>query len=199
MRLPWAVVITHAQQLVDDDLRLIAIVAQGRQPLIARKRAAPLLVILPVPISSTPEQNCFCFGTKQVCTVNARVSAKHVVIVGGGFTGLACTRKLSKSDDVRITLIDKNNYNQFQPLLYQLATAVLGTDDVATSLHESFLGQANVEVKMCEVTAADPKTRMVTTRDGTTYQGDFLVLAAGSQASSSARQEQKKMRSHSTR
>ena len=114
--------------------------------------------------------------------MNARVSVKHVVIVGGGFAGLACARKLAKSEDVRITLIDKNNYNQFQPLLYQLATAVLGTDDVATSIRESFLGQANVEVKMCEVTAADPKTRMVTTRDGSTYQGDFLVLAAGSQA-----------------
>jgi NADH:ubiquinone reductase (H+-translocating) len=114
--------------------------------------------------------------------VDSGTSVKHVVIVGGGFAGLACARKLAKSDDVRITLIDKNNYNQFQPLLYQLATMVLGTDDVATSLRESFLGQANVVVKMSEVTAVDPKTRMVTTRDGMTYQGDFLVLAAGSQA-----------------
>jgi NADH:ubiquinone reductase (H+-translocating) len=114
--------------------------------------------------------------------LNTRGSAKHVVIVGGGFAGLACARKLAKSDAVRITLIDKNNYSQFLPLLYQLATAQLGTDDVAASLRQSLLGHTNVEVKMSEVTAADPKTRTVTTRDDKSYQGDFLVMAAGSQA-----------------
>src|SRR6516165_6420982 len=106
----------------------------------------------------------------------------HVVIVGGGFAGLACARKLAKSDDVRVTLIDKNNYHQFQPLLYQLATAELGTPDVATSLRQSLRGHPNVDVKMQEVTAADPRTRTVTTGEGANYQGDFLVLAAGSQA-----------------
>src|SRR5215469_13538380 len=111
-----------------------------------------------------------------------RDSVKHVVIVGGGFAGLACARKLAKSDDVRITFIDKNNYSQFLPLLYQLATAQLATDDVAASLRQSVLGHSNVELKMCEVTAADPKTRTVTTRDGQRYHGDFLVLATGSQA-----------------
>ena len=109
-------------------------------------------------------------------------SKKHVVIVGGGFAGLACARKLAKSDDVRVTLIDKNNYSQFQPLLYQLATAQLATDDVAASLRQSLVGHDNVEVRMLEVTTVDPKTRTVTTRNGERYQGDFLVVAAGSQA-----------------
>ena len=59
-------------------------------------------------------------------TVETTKPRTHVVIVGGGFAGLACARKLAKSDDVRVTLIDKNNYHQFQPLLYQVATAELG-------------------------------------------------------------------------
>lgn len=113
--------------------------------------------------------------------MNAQYSKKHVVIVGAGFAGMACARELAKSDRVRITLIDKNNYSQFLPLLYQLATGVLGTEDVAASLRQSFLGR-NVEVKVCEVITADPRTLTVTTRDDKSYQGDFLVLAAGSQA-----------------
>lgn len=50
---------------------------------------------------------------------------KHVVIVGGGFAGLNCARKLAANPNVRITLLDKNNYHQFQPLLYQVATGIL--------------------------------------------------------------------------
>ena len=113
--------------------------------------------------------------------MNSGTTKTHVVIVGGGFAGLGCARRLAKADDVRVTLIDKNNYHQFQPLLYQVATAELASSDVATSLRESLRGRANVDVKMSEVMIADPASRSVTTRDGQQYQGDFLVLAAGSQ------------------
>ena len=114
--------------------------------------------------------------------MDTNTSKKHVVIVGGGFAGLGCARALAKNVDVHVSLIDKNNYHQFQPLLYQVATAELGSGAVATSLRQALRDHANVDVKMSEVMVVDPGHRMVTTRDGQNYQGDFLVLAAGSQA-----------------
>ena len=107
---------------------------------------------------------------------------KHVVIVGGGFAGLNCARKLASHPDIRITLIDKNNFQQFQPLLYQVATAVLAPSNAAFSLRNVLQRHSNVDVKLGEVVAVDPKTRTAETAEGQKYQGDYLVLAAGSQA-----------------
>ncbi len=106
---------------------------------------------------------------------------KHVIIVGGGFAGLGCARKLASHQEVRVTLIDKNNYHQFQPLLYQVATSILAPDDIAVSLRKLFHKHPNVDVKLAEVTSVDPKTKTVTASSGEVYQGDYLVLAAGSQ------------------
>jgi NADH dehydrogenase len=106
---------------------------------------------------------------------------KHVVIVGGGFAGLNCARKLASHSDVRITLIDKHNYQQFQPLLYQVATAILSPDNAAFALRNVLQGDSNIDVKMAEVTSVDLTTRTAVTADGQSYQGDVLVLAAGSQ------------------
>jgi NADH:ubiquinone reductase (H+-translocating) len=109
-------------------------------------------------------------------------SAKHVVIVGGGFAGLNCARKLGSKPGVRVTLLDKNNYQQFQPLLYQVATAILGSANIAFNLRGVLHNHANVDVKMTEVIAVDPHTHTVETSHGQRYQGDILVLAAGAQA-----------------
>src|SRR5690349_18294454 len=105
----------------------------------------------------------------------------HVVIVGGGFAGVGCARTLARHDDVRVTLVDRNNYHQFQPLLYQVATSQLAPSDVAYSLRKLFHKHQNVDVKLAEVTAVDPAARTVTTDDGDTFSGDVLVVAAGSQ------------------
>ncbi|HTT27288.1 MAG TPA: NAD(P)/FAD-dependent oxidoreductase [Solirubrobacteraceae bacterium] len=107
---------------------------------------------------------------------------KHrVVIVGGGFAGLGCAQRLADHDDVEITLIDRNNYHQFQPLLYQVATSLLSGSDIAHSLREVFADQDNVDVKLAEISAVDIAAKTVTSTDGDTWTGDALVLAAGSQ------------------
>ena len=106
---------------------------------------------------------------------------RHVVIVGGGFAGLGCAQKLADHDDVHVTLIDRNNYHQFQPLLYQVATSQLAPSDIAHSLRSVFADQKNVDVKLAEISAVDPATRTVTSTDGGQWEADALVLAAGSQ------------------
>ena len=108
-------------------------------------------------------------------------SKHHVVIVGGGFAGLGCAQQLADHDDVEITLIDRNNYHQFQPLLYQVATSLLAGSDIAHSLREVFADHDNVDVKLAEISAVDTATKTVTSTDGGTWTGDALVLAAGSQ------------------
>ena len=65
---------------------------------------------------------------------------RHVVIVGGGFAGVGCARRLAGRDDVRVTLIDRNNYHQFQPLLYQVATSQLASSDIAYSRERNLGG-----------------------------------------------------------
>lgn len=106
----------------------------------------------------------------------------HVVIVGGGFAGVGCARALADHDDVQVTLIDRNNFHQFQPLLYQVATAQLARGDVAFPLRALFRKNANITVKLGEVTQVDPHAKTVRTADGLTLTADVLVLAAGSAA-----------------
>ena len=105
---------------------------------------------------------------------------KNVVIVGGGFAGVGCARVLAKRDAVRVTLLDRNNYHQFQPLLYQVATSQLAPSDIAYSLRKLFRDRPNVDVKLAEIAAVDPAARTVTAVDGQSWTGDAVVLAAGS-------------------
>ena len=106
---------------------------------------------------------------------------KHVVIVGGGFAGVACAKGLADKKGVRVTLLDKNAYHQFQPLLYQVATAALTPADIEFDLEDIFHGHENIEVRKAEVVSADPEARRVTLADDTTSDGDVVILAAGSQ------------------
>jgi NADH:ubiquinone reductase (H+-translocating) len=94
--------------------------------------------------------------------------------------GLGCARRLADHDDVRVTLIDRHNYHQFQPLLYQVATSQLAPSDVAFQMRKLFREHPNVDVKLAEVATVDPAARTVTAADGGSWTGDAVVLAAGS-------------------
>ena len=101
------------------------------------------------------------------------------VVVGAGFAGIGAARELAKHG-VRVVLVERNDYHQFQPLLYQVATAGLARSDVASSLRTLMRHHDLVDVKAAEVATIDPVARSVTAVDGTTFTGDYLILAAGS-------------------
>ncbi|HEY5931678.1 MAG TPA: NAD(P)/FAD-dependent oxidoreductase, partial [Nitrospira sp.] len=105
------------------------------------------------------------------------MAGKHVVIIGGGFGGLAAARSLRQAD---VTLIDRTNHHVFQPLLYQVATAALSPGDIAWPLRTLFRSQRNVRVMMDDVVSVDRATRMVRLRKSSPIAFDILIAAPGS-------------------
>src|SRR5262245_46089983 len=116
---------------------------------------------------------------REAAIVQTPSQDKHVVIVGGGFAGLGCARALARRRGVRVTLLDKNNYHQFQPMLYQVATSQLAPGDVAYSLRKVFMRAENVDLKLAEVVSTEPAARAVTTKRDEVYNGAWLMIAAG--------------------
>jgi NADH dehydrogenase len=112
-------------------------------------------------------------------TADSNGEGPTVVVVGGGFAGVACTKALA-DHDIRVLLLDRNNYHQFQPLLYQVASAALSPSDVGTPLRSLFREDNSVDVKQAEVVDVDLATRTVRAAGGQSYTGDYLVLAVGS-------------------
>lgn len=102
---------------------------------------------------------------------------QRVVIVGAGFAGLTLAKKLSPAY-FQVILIDKNNYHQFQPLLYQVATAGLEPNSISFPLRKVFQKKKHVFIRIAEVTAVHPDTRKVSTSAGE-IDYDFLVLSHG--------------------
>src|SRR3954464_6559502 len=114
------------------------------------------------------------------------VGRKRIVIVGGGFAGIAAVRAL-KHCDADVALIDRRNHHIFQPLLYQVATAVLAPSEIAAPIRQLAEKQKNLSVMLAEVTGVDLEARTVdaTSPGAGTRKLDFsfLIVAAGMQPS----------------
>jgi NADH dehydrogenase len=102
-----------------------------------------------------------------------------VVVIGGGFGGLAAV-KILRHERLRVTLLDRHNYHLFQPLLYQVATATLSPGDIASPIRWIFRHAANVRVLLADARAIDVAAREVRLDEGTPIQYDSLIVATGS-------------------
>jgi NADH dehydrogenase len=108
-----------------------------------------------------------------------RGSAPHVVIVGGGFAGVAAAKTLEHAP-VRVTLIDRTNYHLFQPLLFQVAVGFVEPGTIAPPIRSLFRNQKNVNVLMAEVTGVDKeRKRVLLGGDGASLGYDYLILGTG--------------------
>ena len=105
-----------------------------------------------------------------------------VVIIGGGFGGLWAAKALANSP-VDITLVDRKNHHVFQPLLYQVATAVLSPGEIAQPIRRILHKHKNIEVILGEAAGFDKEERTVVLADGSTITYDFLIIAAGARHS----------------
>jgi NADH dehydrogenase len=104
--------------------------------------------------------------------------ADSVLILGGGLAGVACAHKLG-DEGLDVTLVDRNNYQQFQPLLYQVASSQLPAEDVARPHRTIFKDYPTVTIVTAEVAAANLAERSLVLSDRRTLTGSHLVMAAG--------------------
>ncbi|WP_416064128.1 NAD(P)/FAD-dependent oxidoreductase [Rhizobium sp. ZK1] len=102
----------------------------------------------------------------------------HVVVVGGGFGGLQLVNGL-KGAGAKITLIDRRNHHLFQPLLYQVATTILSTSEIAWPIRHLYADRPEVTTLLGEVNGVDVKAKSVSLRSGMVLNYDTLVLATG--------------------
>ena len=106
-------------------------------------------------------------------------SFPRVVIIGGGFGGIALAKKLSKKE-VQVVLLDKHNYHNFQPLLYQVSTGGLEPDSIAYPIRKVLQGYPNFYFRLAQVKEVNTEAKLVKTNIGEIGY-DYLVVATGSE------------------
>ena len=116
-----------------------------------------------------------CKITDEICLPDSNLP--RVIIIGGGFAGLALVEKL-KHKEVQVVLFDKNNFHQFQPLFYQVATSALEPDSIVFPFRKQISGYKNVLFRLAEVEEIQPSTNTIITNKGRVHF-DYLVLATG--------------------
>jgi len=102
----------------------------------------------------------------------------RVLVLGGGLAGVTCAQKLG-DEGVAVTLVDRNDYHQFQPLLYQVASSQLPAEDIARPHRTIFNDYPSVAVVTAHVEAAKLSERSLVLSDGRTLTGSHVVMAAG--------------------
>ncbi|MET0753831.1 MAG: NAD(P)/FAD-dependent oxidoreductase [Pyrinomonadaceae bacterium] len=105
-----------------------------------------------------------------------------VVIIGGGFGGLQAAKELG-NEEVEVTLIDRKNHHTFQPLLYQVATAVLSPGEIASPIRRILHRYKNIEVILGEVVGFDTRKQIIRLADASEISFDYLIVAAGARHS----------------
>ncbi|MEO6396664.1 MAG: FAD-dependent oxidoreductase, partial [Devosia sp.] len=110
--------------------------------------------------------------------MDGQARKQRIVVVGGGFGGLAAVQELAGAD-AEITLIDQRNHHLFQPLLYQVATSALGPSEIAWPIRQLLKRRADVTTLLDSVTGIDTEARTVALEGGMRVPFDYLILATG--------------------
>lgn len=106
----------------------------------------------------------------------------NIVIIGGGFAGLNLAKELLDQKDIQVTLVDKNNYNFFPPLIYQVATAFLEPSSISYPFRKFFAGKKNLQFRLGELKKVIPAENKIILNNGE-LSYDHLVFATGAETS----------------
>ncbi|MES2573669.1 MAG: NAD(P)/FAD-dependent oxidoreductase [Bacteroidota bacterium] len=106
----------------------------------------------------------------------------QIVIIGGGFAGINLAKELANHKDIQVTLVDKNNYNFFPPLIYQVATAFLEPSSISYPYRKFFAGKKNLQFRLGELEKVIPAENKIILNNGELHY-DHLVFATGAETS----------------